>query len=426
MSWTGLPKFADDTITDYTRPSPSVESNPNDLQNNSSSVFKIGESTGSILSKPEIKFLKPADSLTVAKTNKDETVKKPAVKYAELYRKTSKRSNVRGNQRNWNNMKSQQLGKNFLMKNKACYNYGCIDHLSYDCGRWVDQGRTRAKNKYTQKRRSPRAVFHKTDRPPMRTTRPNMNAAPRPNSLVRSFKQEKNNIQALQKKKMAKSSSSSKNEPCCSKACKKNTDSLNSKITDLSDKLDDNKNMLYHYKLGLSRVEARLELEVLKKEKKGLDSKLTGFKSATKDLDNLIGSRRSDKIKEGLGKGPAMPIDPHHAPIILQSSSSQPQKTHKPKNPTRKVTNVPQPSDPIEHVTDEAVYKELGDSLVRAATTTLSLETEQDSVIAFCISYEMVKVMMIVMVMIRMVICISREVVHRSPRRSPPQWLAIW
>nr|GFC08314.1 hypothetical protein [Tanacetum cinerariifolium] len=43
------------------------------------------------------------------------------------------------------------------------------------------------------------------------------------------------------------------------------------------------------------------ELETLKKEKEGLESKLTGFKSATKDLDNLIGSQRSDKIKEGLG-----------------------------------------------------------------------------------------------------------------------------
>nr|GEX65223.1 hypothetical protein [Tanacetum cinerariifolium] len=31
MSWTGLPEFADDTITDYTRPSPSVESNLDDL-----------------------------------------------------------------------------------------------------------------------------------------------------------------------------------------------------------------------------------------------------------------------------------------------------------------------------------------------------------------------------------------------------------
>ncbi|GKE47431.1 hypothetical protein Tco_1478689, partial [Tanacetum coccineum] len=40
---------------------------------------------------------------------------------------------------------------------------------------------------------------------------------------------------------------------------------------------------------------------------------------------------------------------------------------------------VPQPSDPSENVTDEAVYKELGDSLVRAATTASRLEAEQDS-----------------------------------------------
>nr|GEV33712.1 putative ribonuclease H-like domain-containing protein [Tanacetum cinerariifolium] len=47
--------------------------------------------------------------------------------------------------------------------------------------------------------------------------------------------------------------------------------------------------------------------------------------------------------------------------------------------PTRKVTQVPQSSDPIEHVADEVVYKELGDSLVRATTTSSSLEAEQDS-----------------------------------------------
>nr|GEX94666.1 ribonuclease H-like domain-containing protein [Tanacetum cinerariifolium] len=141
MSWTGLPEFANNIITDYTMPFLSVESNPNDLQNNSSSVFEIGESNGSILSKPEIKFVKAVDSLTVVKANKDETVRKTSVKYAKMYRKTTKRSNVKGNQRNWNNLKSQQLRKNFLMK-KACYNCGCFDHLSYDCGKWVDQGRT--------------------------------------------------------------------------------------------------------------------------------------------------------------------------------------------------------------------------------------------------------------------------------------------
>nr|GEW52138.1 hypothetical protein [Tanacetum cinerariifolium] len=43
------------------------------------------------------------------------------------------------------------------------------------------------------------------------------------------------------------------------------------------------------------------ELEQIKKEKEGLDSKLTGFKFASKDLDTLLESQRSDKNKEGLG-----------------------------------------------------------------------------------------------------------------------------
>nr|GFA98303.1 hypothetical protein [Tanacetum cinerariifolium] len=54
-------------------------------------------------------------------------------------------------------------------------------------------------------------------------------------------------------------------------------------------------------------------------------------------------------------------------------------KTHKPRNPIIKVTQVSQPSDPIKHVADEAVHKELGDSLVRVATTASRLEAEQDS-----------------------------------------------
>nr|GFB69845.1 hypothetical protein [Tanacetum cinerariifolium] len=61
MSWTGLPEFADDIITDYSRPSPSIESNSSDLQNNNSTVSEHGESSESIMSKPMIKFVKAAD-----------------------------------------------------------------------------------------------------------------------------------------------------------------------------------------------------------------------------------------------------------------------------------------------------------------------------------------------------------------------------
>ncbi|GJZ83717.1 hypothetical protein Tco_0648890 [Tanacetum coccineum] len=47
--------------------------------------------------------------------------------------------------------------------------------------------------------------------------------------------------------------------------------------------------------------------------------------------------------------------------------------------PKRKDTQVPQPSDPSENIVDDAIHKESGDSLVRAATTASSLEAEQDS-----------------------------------------------
>nr|GFB01427.1 hypothetical protein [Tanacetum cinerariifolium] len=78
-----------------------------------------------------------------------------------------------------------------------------------------------------------------------------------------------------------------------------------------------------------------------------------------------------------LGEGFTMATDPHHTPTILQPSS-QPQKKQTPRKPKRKDTQVPQLSDPTNNVADEAVHKELGDSLVRAATTASSLEAEQD------------------------------------------------
>nr|GEW72265.1 hypothetical protein [Tanacetum cinerariifolium] len=94
MSWTRLSKFADDTITDYSRPSPAIESNSDDLQNRNPYVTETGASSSTILSKPAIKFVKAAERPTEIKTNKVETIKKHAVKYAKMYRKTSKSSNI--------------------------------------------------------------------------------------------------------------------------------------------------------------------------------------------------------------------------------------------------------------------------------------------------------------------------------------------
>ncbi|GJU76298.1 hypothetical protein Tco_1273368 [Tanacetum coccineum] len=63
-----------------------------------------------------------------------------------------------------------------------------------------------------------------------------------------------------------------------------------------------------------------------------------------------------------LGEGLAIPTDPHHITTFIQPST-QPQKTQQPRKPKRKDTQVPQLSDPIENFVDEAVHKELGDSL---------------------------------------------------------------
>ncbi|GKC61431.1 hypothetical protein Tco_1089029 [Tanacetum coccineum] len=82
--------------------------------------------------------------------------------------------------------------------------------------------------------------------------------------------------------------------------------------------------------------------------------------------------------QEEMGEGSAIPTDPHHTPTFIQPSP-QPQKAQKPRRPKKKDTQVPRSSVPSDNVTDQAVYKELDDSLVRAATTASSLEAEQDS-----------------------------------------------
>ncbi|GKC39495.1 ribonuclease H-like domain-containing protein [Tanacetum coccineum] len=145
LSWTGLPEFVDDTVTDYTRPTPSVDVSKDvrsDLDGNNTSIFEQGETSGSNMSRPMIKFVKESGCPNAIKINNTENTRKPTVKYAEMYRDTSKSPKVRGNQRNWNNLKSQQLGKDFLMQNKACYKCGYFDHLASNCGIWVAKGET--------------------------------------------------------------------------------------------------------------------------------------------------------------------------------------------------------------------------------------------------------------------------------------------
>nr|GEW55265.1 hypothetical protein [Tanacetum cinerariifolium] len=154
MSWMGLPEFVDDTVTDYTRPTPSLDvlkiiskEQEERWKNNNPFFFEEGGSSDNVVSKPMIK-------------------------------NTSQSPGVRGNQRNWNNQKSQQLGKDFMMQNKACYNCCSFDHLEFNCNHdtWVNNGKTwtRANHaqdnmKYTSTHKSmtPRAIFLKSGTKPI-------------------------------------------------------------------------------------------------------------------------------------------------------------------------------------------------------------------------------------------------------------------
>nr|GFC25796.1 hypothetical protein [Tanacetum cinerariifolium] len=105
LSWTGLPEFADDTVTDYSRPTPTVES-----------TSAEGDRPAERQTTNKAEFVKAAERPT---TDKVETTKNPAVRYAEMYRRPSKKLTVRGNQRNWNNLKKKVQKETTRSQNHA-------------------------------------------------------------------------------------------------------------------------------------------------------------------------------------------------------------------------------------------------------------------------------------------------------------------
>ncbi|GJV71738.1 hypothetical protein Tco_1491733 [Tanacetum coccineum] len=122
----------------------------------------------------------------------DKTARKP-VKYAEMYRSQK----PRGNQRNWNNLKFQQIGSNFVMYNKACFVCGSFDHVQAHC-KYLQRERmvygnnyNRVNYNYTTNRTHPnaqrkRAVLIKTGLKSFNTAR-TVNTA-HPKSIVFSAK----------------------------------------------------------------------------------------------------------------------------------------------------------------------------------------------------------------------------------------------
>ncbi|GJW44828.1 hypothetical protein Tco_0073627 [Tanacetum coccineum] len=90
----------------------------------------------------------------------------------------------RGNQRNWNNQKSQQLESDFVMNNKACFVCGSFDHLKKDCGKRIikpvwkntrrvnDHYSTRMTNSNPRRNMIPRAVLMRSGIKVVNTAKP--------------------------------------------------------------------------------------------------------------------------------------------------------------------------------------------------------------------------------------------------------------
>ncbi|GKE32571.1 hypothetical protein Tco_1451893, partial [Tanacetum coccineum] len=72
---------------------------------------------------------KPEKKTVIPTAAKIEKPVKKSVRYAEMYRSQS----PRGNQRNWNGQKSNQLGSEFVMYNKACFICGSFNHVQRNC-----------------------------------------------------------------------------------------------------------------------------------------------------------------------------------------------------------------------------------------------------------------------------------------------------
>ncbi|GJW25902.1 putative ribonuclease H-like domain-containing protein [Tanacetum coccineum] len=194
LSYSGLDEFKDPEFKSYGSEESKQESNivcdkksDASKENSDDSLIKeqVSEDTSSFVESPlnvdkETIFLADKKKEFVKPKNHEKPVKK-SVRYAEMYRSQS----PRGNQRNWNNLKSQQLGSDFVMYNKACFVCGSFDHVQAHC-KYHQRERMVYGNNYNrvnynyttnrtypnaQRNMVPRAILMKTGLKPINTAR---------------------------------------------------------------------------------------------------------------------------------------------------------------------------------------------------------------------------------------------------------------
>nr|GEW51435.1 hypothetical protein [Tanacetum cinerariifolium] len=325
LSFTGLDEFVNKTVVENYKAKSSEKEPKVVRKNNDALIIKelVSDTEKEDVSQPKIKkkIVRPSISkIEFVKSKQQEKTARKTIKQVEQNRQNT--HSPRGNQRNWNNMMSQKLGSNLKMFNKACY---VLEALIICRGKKFNTAR-------------PKAV---------------VNAVKGNNS---------NAIKALTcwvwkpKTKVLDHVS------------KHNSTSITLKKFDYIDAQ------------GKSKSDQGVIDSRCSRHMTGNMSYLIYYEEIDGGYVAFGGNSKGEKITEKctIKTGSIILTDPHHTPTIIQPST-QPQRTQQPRNPKRNDTRVPQPSDPIENVADEAVHKELGDSLVRAATTASSLEAEHDN-----------------------------------------------
>ncbi|GJT62390.1 ribonuclease H-like domain-containing protein, partial [Tanacetum coccineum] len=94
LSWIGLPEYVDDTVTNYSRTTPSIDvskdvsNKQNEIWKSNTAFFLQEASVGNVVSKSMIRFVKETSCPSVSKVNNTKTSKKPTMKYAYMYMNT--------------------------------------------------------------------------------------------------------------------------------------------------------------------------------------------------------------------------------------------------------------------------------------------------------------------------------------------------
>ncbi|GJW76733.1 hypothetical protein Tco_0138415 [Tanacetum coccineum] len=372
FSYSSLDEFKEPEFKGYGSEDSKKESNvvcdkksDNSKENSKNSLVKeqVSKDTSSFVESSlnvDKETIFPVDKKVESVNPKDhEKPVKKSVRYAEMYRSQT----PRGNQRNWNGQKSNQLGSDFVMYNKACFICGSFNHVQAQC-KYHQRERmvygnnyNRVNYNYTTKRTHPnaqrnmvpRAVLMKTDLKPFNTAR-TVNTA-HPKSTVFSAKQ---------MSCFPKIAQSTVRRPFQSK-----TALTNKRFTH---KVNTAKAQAVNTARPQAVNTARLKTVKTARPNSAIVNAVRG--KPQQDDTGFVDSGCSRHMTGNIA----------YLSDFKEFDRGYKITTARQKHVKRgRDTKIPQSSGPPVKVGDEAVHKELGDRMERAATIASSLEAEQDS-----------------------------------------------